>query len=265
MSERIRIINSFYSDGPHEDTRLIRSRHGQMEYLTTMHYIHRYAPAGCRILELGAGTGRYSVALAKENYRVDAVELSDKNYEILRENSQGIATLNIMKGDALDLSVFPDGTFDCVLILGPMYHLYERGDQLKALREAVRVTKAGGIVMAAFLSVHAIMANNYLQGNWQAGMEENFTEDFKVRHFEQQLFTGFQIDEFEALLSELPLDRLTTAATDGLLELAEGRSDFSLPDEAFQSYVRYHLQHCERRELLGSSSHLLCICRKTAK
>ena len=52
------------------------------------------------------------------------------------------------------------------------------------------------------------------------------------------------------------------AAADGILELAEGRSDFAMSDEEFEAYAACHLRFCESRELLGSSSHLLHLCRK---
>ena len=57
MSTRTEIVSSFYSQVD-EDNRLQRSRHGQLEYAVTMHYIHRYARPGYRMLEVGAGTGR---------------------------------------------------------------------------------------------------------------------------------------------------------------------------------------------------------------
>ena len=89
MSTRKEIVGSFY--GQHdEDGRTIRSRHGQLEYCTTMTYIHRYTTPHSRILEVGAGTGRYSIALAKEDYDVTAVELVESNLAVLRENSKGI-------------------------------------------------------------------------------------------------------------------------------------------------------------------------------
>lgn len=263
MENRIKVLNAFY-EKCNESDRLLRSRHGQLEYLTTMHYIHKFVPNTASILEVGAGTGRYSTALAGEGHRVTAMELTSKNFEVLQENSKEIKTITAVQGDALDLGSMKDNTFDCTLVLGPLYHLYDRKDQLTALSEAVRVTKGNGLIMAAFLSVHAIMFDNYLQGNWKIGEKENFTEDYRVRHFEDQVFTGFNIDEFEALFDESATEMITTVATDGILELAEGRSDFIMSDEEFQDYARYHLHHCERRELLGCSSHLLCICRKRA-
>lgn len=261
MSKRTEMINAFY-DGYREDIRLEKSRHGQLEYLTTIHYIHKITPKGAKILEIGAGTGRYSIALAKEEYNVTAIELADKNIEILKQNSNGINNIVSYQGDALDLSRFSDNSFDLTLVLGPMYHLYEKEDQLKALSEAIRVTKPGGVIMTAFLSIHAIMHDDYLQGNFVEGFKFNFTDDFRVKHFTEQLFTGFYIDEFESLFDDLPINHLTTVATDSILELAEMTKNFAMSDEDFELFAKYHLHNCEKREYLGSSSHLLHICRK---
>lgn len=261
MSNRIELINSFY-DGYREDVRLEKSRHGQLEYLTTMHYIHKMIPKDAKILEIGAGTGRYSITLAKEGYDVTAIELAEKNIEILKQNSKEIKNIVSYQGDALDLGRFSDNSFDLTLVLGPMYHLYDEKDQHKALSEAIRVTKPGGVIMTAFLSIHAIMHDDYLQGNFVEGFRENFTEDFRVKHFTEQLFTGFYIDEFEALFDALPVRHLTTVATDSILELAEMTKNFAMSDEDFELFTKYHLHNCERREYLGSSSHLLHICQK---
>ena len=261
MDKRTEIINGFY-DGYVEDTRLSRSRHGQLEYLTTMKYIHQVIPKRASIIEVGAGTGRYSVALAKEGHDVTAIELAKSNLEFLRQNSKGLENITSYQGDALDLSRFQDNTFDLTLVLGPLYHLYDERDQQKALDEAIRVTKDGGTIMVAFLSVHAILFDNYLQNNLRVGIEENFTEDYQVKHFTEQLFTGFNVDEFEALFENKPVEWVTTVATDSILELAEGRDDFAMSDEDFRAFAKYHLHNCEKRELLGCSSHLLYICRK---
>ncbi len=261
MSKRTEMINAFY-DGYRENIRLDKSRHGQLEYLTTMHYIHKMIPKDTKILEIGAGTGRYSIALAKEGYDVTAIELAEKNIEILMQNSKGIQNIDSYQGDALDLSRFSDNCFDLTLVLGPMYHLYEKKDQLKALNEAVRVTKPGGVIMTAFLSIYAIMHDDYLQGNFVEGFKENFTDDFQVKHFTEQLFTGFYIDEFEALFDDLPVKHLTTVATDSILELAEMTRNFAMSDKDFDLFAKYHLHNCEKREYLGSSSHLLHICKK---
>ncbi len=264
MDKRKLLLESVYGDG-REDTRLSRSRHGQLEYLTTMTQIQRIAVNPCRILELGAGTGRYTAALAQKGHQITAVELLDKNYALLKENTAQYPNVEAVQGDALDLRRWADDTFYLTLSMGPMYHLYGKGGVNRAIDEAIRVTRPNGILMFAFLSVHAILYCNYLQAEphtFRAGQEENLDELMHVRHFPEQVFTGYDIPEFEDLFKDKPVVHLRTVATDGIMELAEGRSDFAMTDDDFRLFSAYHLLHCENRELLGSSSHLLYVCRK---
>ena len=261
MSTRTEIVSSFY-DQADEDSRLQRSRHGQLEYAVTMHYIHRFAAPGSKLLEVGAGTGRYSIALAREGMNVTAVELVESNLEVLRKNSEGVEHIRSFQGDATDLGQFEDQAFDITLVLGPLYHLYEPEDVHKAIDEAIRVTKNGGVILFAFISVFGIMYANYLQGNWAAGQEENFTKDYKIRHFKEQLFTGYDVIEFEHLFEGKPVQWITTAGTDGILESVEDRSDFDIPNRDFQAFVKWYLAFSEKRELLGNTNHLLYVCRK---
>ncbi len=71
MSTREEIVSGYY-DQIDEDSRLQKNRHGQLEYNTTMAYIHRYADKRSRVLEVGAGTGRYSVAPFRATPQISA-------------------------------------------------------------------------------------------------------------------------------------------------------------------------------------------------
>ena len=82
--ESDRYIIDFYNSYD-EDSRLV-SKHGTIEFLTTMHYVEKYIRPGSRVLEIGAGTGRYSHSLARRGYDVDAVELVEHNIEIFRKS-----------------------------------------------------------------------------------------------------------------------------------------------------------------------------------
>ena len=261
MSTREEIVSAFYGKYD-EDGRLQRSRHGQLEYAVTMDYIHRFAAPGDSVLEVGAGTGRYSIALAKEGVDVTAVDLVESNLALLRESSKGLENLRAVKGDATDLGGFADQTFDVTLVLGPLYHLYEKEDVHKAIDEAIRVTKGNGVILFAFISVFGIMYANYFYGRWAAGQKENFTEDYRVRHFKEQLFTGYDVVEFEKLFDGKPVQWITTTGTDGLLEPIEDRPDFEITDQDFTAFVDWYLAFFFFLELLGNTLHLLYICRK---
>ena len=93
-----------YYNSRDEEKRLL-SQHGQVEYLTTMKYIHECLSdlVSPGILEVGAGTGRYSIALAKEGYSVTAVELVPHNLDVLRSKLDGTEPITVMQGNALDL------------------------------------------------------------------------------------------------------------------------------------------------------------------
>lgn len=264
MEGREKIVNEFYAQYV-EDDRLDRTRRGQMEYMTTMHYIHKYLKPGMKLAEIGAGTGRLSIDLAKEGFEMTSVEYTDANFAKLQKNAEGIENMTALQGDAVNLHQLKDNTFDATLLFGPMYHLYSEEDQLAALKEASRITKPDGKVFIAFISVYAIMYTNYLIeqcGDMKFGLEENYTKDYQVKHFPEQLFTGFDITEFEELVDKTSLKRIKTLATDGVIELVEigGGSNFNLSDENFEAYKKYHLAMCEKRELLGSSNHLIVIC-----
>ena len=131
-----------------EEKRLTR-RHGKVEYITSMKYIHKYLEGkeGARILDVGAGTGRYSVQLAEEGYDVTAVELVKYNLGILKSKGSSVKAY---QGTALNLSRFASNSFDMVLVFGPMYHLYTMEDKIKALAEAKRVVKPDGVVLVSY-------------------------------------------------------------------------------------------------------------------
>ncbi len=114
-----------YYNNYDEDSRL-SPRHGTVEFLTTMRYIEKYIKPGSRVLEIGAGTGRYSHALARLGYTVDAVELVPHNIEVFCRHTLPAEHITITQGNALDLSAFSDNQYDITLLLGPLYHLYTK-------------------------------------------------------------------------------------------------------------------------------------------
>ena len=105
--ETLKALTDFYSNYD-EEGRLL-SKHGQVEYLTTMRYIDKYLQPGMRILEIGAATGRYSHALARRGYQVDAVELIQHNIDIFNTLTQTGENVTIRQGNAKDLSFFEIG------------------------------------------------------------------------------------------------------------------------------------------------------------
>lgn len=260
--ETLKILTEYYS-AYNEDARL-RSRHGMVEFLTTMRYIEKYLHPGMRILEIGAGTGRYSHALAQNGYEVDAVELVQHNIEIFRQNTQTGEKVTIRQGNAKELRSFSDDTYDITLLLGPMYHLYTVEDQRQALSEAIRVTKKGGIVFVAYCGNDATMVQ-YCFGR---GMlrEKRYQElvdpvTFKAAADPSELFVLYRKEDIDALMEAFPAQRLHYVGTDMATHYMRSTID-EMEDELFDMYLKYHFCICERADLVGASHHILDVFRK---
>ena len=195
-----------------EDSRLAL-KHGSVEFLTTMRYIEKYRKPGDRVLEIGAGTGRYSHALARQGCAVDAVELVGHNIDVFRKNTQAGENITITQGNAMDLSAFPDNGYDITLLLGPLYHLYTKEDKLQALREAIRVTKPGGVIFAAYvISDGCLLDEGFHRGSINVAeyIEKGLLDSrtFAAKSEPKDLFELVRKEDIDDLISALPVIRL---------------------------------------------------------
>ena len=252
-----------YYGGYDEDGRLL-SKHGSVEYVTTMRYIEKYLLPGMKVLEIGAATGRYSHALAQKGYEVDAVELIQHNIDIFREKTLPGESVTIRQGNAKDLSCFADNTYDITLLLGPMYHLYTVEEQRQALSEAIRVTKQGGIVFAAYCGNDATMVQFcFGRGMLKQERYQNLIdmETFKASSDPAELFQLYRREDIDALMSDFHVKRLhyvgADMATNYMREIVD-----AMDEDFFQLYLKYHFSICERSDMVGTSHHILDIFQK---
>lgn len=263
--EVLELLTHYYS-GYDEESRLL-SRHGSVEYLTTMRYIEKYLRPEMRVLEIGAATGRYSHALARQGYQVDAVELVQHNIDIFEKNTQPGENVTVRQGNAMDLHCFEQDTFDITLLLGPMYHLFTVEDQKKALAEAIRVTKPGGVIFAAYCGNEATM----IQYCFGKGMlkEQRYQDlvdpvTFKASSDPAELFELYRKEDIDALMDGFPVTRLHYVGTDMATNYMRSTVD-EMDDELFGLYLKYHFSICERCDCVGTSHHILDVFRKNGK
>lgn len=248
-----------------EDSRL-SPKHGMVEFLTTMRYVEMYIKPGDRVIEIGAGTGRYSHALARRGYAVDAVELVEHNIEIFRENTLPGETVTVTQGNALDLSAFPDKEYDITLLLGPLYHLYSREDKRRAIAEAIRVTKPGGVIFAAYvISDGCLLDEGFNRRNIDVAdyIERGLIDarTFAAKSEPRDLFELVRKEDIDGLMTGFLTERLHYVAADGCALFMRESID-AMDADQFDLYLKYHFATCEREDLLGITSHAIDIFRR---
>ena len=254
------ILENYYNNYD-EDSRLVRDKTHKIEFITTTKFIDKYLKAGDRILEVGAGTGRYTIHYARCGFKVDAVELVKKNLDILKSKVTESLDVNAVQGNCLDLNMYQDNTFDITLILGPLYHLYTEDDAKKAIDEAIRVTKKHGKIIIAYITDDAVVLSYGVRKGNLKRLASICADNWKVEKIAEEVFASYRIDEFDRLISGFNVQKLETIAADGI---APQMQDFvnNFDEEEFNLYVDYHLKNCMRRELLGYSCHILEIIEK---
>lgn len=264
-----------------EEKRL-NSRHGQVEFRTSMKYIHdavdsikkalsdnadnnsdmstAISNADIKVLDIGAGTGRYSVALAEEGFDVTAVELVKYNLGILKQKNSSVKA---MQGNALNLKKLADNTFDITLLFGPMYHLFGFDDKQKALLEAKRVTKPGGIILVAYcMNEYSVITYAFKERHALECMEQGrFSDTFQTLSMPEHLYDYMRIEDIDALNTATGLTRIKIISPDGAANYIRPFLN-QLSDEEFELFIRYHMSTCERMDLIGAGAHTLDILQK---
>ena len=250
-------IEKHYNKHP-EDLRLQR-RHGQVEFETTMYHLHRFLQPDHFILDIGAGTGRYTSALMAEGYRVKAVELVRRNIEVfLRREPEA----DVVQGDARDMPFLPDAVADVTLLLGPLYHLMGDEEKLRALREARRVTKPGGVIFVAYLmNEYSILSYCFDEERIASLMARGFIDqDYHIRVQEDELYDYVRLEDINRLNSEAGLERVTIFSPDGAADYMRTRLN-RMNEESFAHFIAYQKCISERPDLIGAGSHTVDVVR----
>lgn len=230
--------------------------HGQVEFLTSLKYLNEYLEPDDRIIDIGTGTGRYALYFKDKGFDVTAVEYVRPNIGKLRQLDKDI---RIVEASATDLSMFADDEFDVAILFGPLYHLYHHEDKVKALSEAKRISRKY-IFATYIMNEYSVIEYAFKQDHYKE-IKDKLTEDYRIDD-PDNIFFQMRIEDIDALNEECGLKLLKRFAADGPSDYMR-RTLNEMDDETFAAFLDFHFHTCERKELLGASSHVVDILKKT--
>jgi ubiquinone/menaquinone biosynthesis C-methylase UbiE len=253
--------------------------HGRMgrnplEFIRCKEIISRYLPAHpARLLDLGGASGAFSFWIAGLGHSVDLVDFTPKHIDMARriDSASRPKLRSASVGDARSLG-FADATFDIVLMMGPLYHLIERSDRIRALREARRVLREGGILVCEAISRYASAMDGFIQGF--ADDPDFFrilTRDLETGYHKdtskaQRYFTDSYFHHPQELVDEIGeagLRHMDMIAVEGFGHLVPNL-DEKLQDAAFRENLAATLRLIEKqKDIMGMSNHFMGIGKRS--
>ena len=227
--------------------------------------------AGDRVLEVGAGPGRFTIELAHLDATVSVVDISPRQLELNREKvaeagfERRVESRNI--ADVVDLTRFDDDSFDAaVCIGGPLSYVFDRADD--ALAELLRVTRPGGHVVFSVMS---------LLGAFHAFFPviPEFIDDYGIAAaravFDRGDLPGEQNDghhlrmyrwrDVQALVDRHPCT-LVTASAANFISTVHGDVLAELDEERWRLFLEWELRACREPGALDAGTHIAVVVRK---
>lgn len=259
------IIRDYYDQSVEIEWERIDNR---PEFLITCRYIDRYVKAGDKVLDIGGGPGRYSIRLAKKGCDVTLFDLSPQNVSFARKKAAEMGlTLNALSGDVRTVDENIKGEFDCILLMGPLYHLLEESDRIKAINASLRLLKPGGVIFVSFINVFAgiiYTMKHEPESITNANAFEYYKAVLEDRNYAGEAFTqAFFIHQREVLpfMAQFPIEKLYYFGQESITSPCESNI-MSQPQEIIDAWLDMAEALAELEHLLSWSEHLMYVGRK---
>jgi len=267
MNETISVVRDYYNEQvEHEWNRIA----GRPEFLLTCRMFNRYIKPGDSVLDIGGGPGRYSIHLAARGCDVTLFDLSPENVKFASERAiEQNLSIKTIAGDACFVDEVVNEKFDHVLLMGPMYHLLEECERVKAMNAALSVLKPDGIIYVSFIQM---MGGVIYWMKWAPEAIEVLLSsevEFKERFLAQKSYAGdgftkahfIELSKVLPFMSQFPLKKLHLFGQEGIMSPCESNI-ISQPKEIIDSWLDLCEMIWDREEFLSWAEHLMYVGKK---
>jgi len=267
MDEITKIIQNHYDNSVEDEWNRIANR---PEFLLTCRMLDRYIQPHDTVLDIGGGPGRYSLYLAQKGCNVTLFDLSPENTQFAQERAVEYGlSIKTVAGDAREADKLVSGQFDHVLLMGPMYHLLEENDRIKAVNAALKLLKPNGILYVSFINLFSGMVFIMKFAPEAIASTKPNEIEYVENVIAQQSFAGdgftkvFTIKQSEIVpfMAQFPLETLHLFGQESITSPCEDNI-MSKPKEIIDTWMDFCEKIWEREDLLSWSEHLMYVGRK---
>ncbi|MCP1123872.1 class I SAM-dependent methyltransferase [Bacillus sp. 3103sda1] len=248
-----------------------------LEFQVNWHYIQKYLPKTGKVLDNGAGPGKYAMKLAEQGYRVTLTDLVPRLVEVGENKARELGLSDRFDGfhaaDARSLTLLENEQFDASLMMGPMYHLQSEQDRNLAIKELYRVTKNDGIVYVAFMPrIKHVLSSLLYPQTWKPNDNMDSIQQFirtgEFNHSDEGRFTGayyFNIEDIKPFMESYGFETLNLIGSSNigtLLSKEQWEYWQNRGKDEFTQLIELLKETATNPHVLGVSSHLLYIGKK---
>jgi ubiquinone/menaquinone biosynthesis C-methylase UbiE len=264
-------VKTFYTTAVRQEwRRLVVDAYHRVELETTLHFMQKYLPVQGHVLDAGGGPGRYTLELARRGYKVSLFDLTPANLAFARRQVARThltrRVVEFSEGSVVDLSRYPDASFDAVACLGgPVSHVMDAAERQQALAELRRVAKHGAPVFISVMSRLSLLT-----------FELFYPHEIVMPHFTQIRDTGdypgdhgftachfYLPEELRADCVRQGLKVVEMAGLEGIATHHDRRLNAIAKDpETWRIWQETHLKTCTHPTAVGMSEHILAVCMK---
>lgn len=265
-------VRDFYNHNASHEWQRLDTPLSRIEFTSALWLIDKYFPKPGRVCDIGSGPGRYAIELIRKGYSVTLFDLSD---ELIQLAKAKLADLHLQAealivGDAKEMDALTTASFDAALLMGPMYHLIDRGDRLQALSHVLRLLKPQGVALITYLNSWGLIRTGF--SDFPA-----WYQDIAVLRamLEEHVFPGNRLSDFtecywstpEAAIREVQGAGFEVISYGGAQGFAGGMRPLleQLASEnaaAYENIVQVAAEMCELPQYRDSTEHLHLVVRK---
>ena len=269
------IAAHFDDYGIREWNRLVETPVDEVSLYIHTHYLKECVPAGSRVLEIGAGAGRFTQVLAELGARILVADISPVQLDLNRHHAHQYqfahAVENWQQTDICDMDQWASGSFDCVVAYGgPLSYALDRRDA--ALQECIRVLRWDGVLLLSVMSLWG-SAHRRLNGvlsipaaaNRRITGSGDITPDtFPGR--EGNFMHMFRAGEIREWLTRAGLAIVALSASNCLsIGWEDVLQEIRYDEEKWEELLRMELEACAEEGSLNMGTHMIAVARKSRR